>query len=200
MWIIEPSQVLDKYLPTIAVRIWACRRCDTRATLIWSLSGVHARRHCHAMEMASVGWRSAGDPTCSSGSVADLPSGANCAHGEPAASRSAGVAAEGNSTRSKRVPSMHCFGRSMTICCASKAVASAAAFSSSGFNIALLRSSCSFLLFLCHSTRFGVMGGSNLSAGSSSAGFSSASHRRSSPLMSSARASTVITIGLRSSI
>ena len=45
------------------------------------------------MEMASVGWRSAGDPTCSSGSVADLPSGANCAHGEPAASRSAGVAA-----------------------------------------------------------------------------------------------------------
>ena len=89
------------------------------------------------MEMASVGWRSAGDPTCSSGSVADLPSGANCAHGEPAASRSAGVAAEGNSTRSKRVPSMHCIGRSMTICCASKAVASAAAFSSSGFNIAL---------------------------------------------------------------
>lgn len=47
------------------------------------------------MEMASVGWRSAGDPTCSSGSVADLPSGANCAHGEPAASRSAGVAAVG---------------------------------------------------------------------------------------------------------
>jgi hypothetical protein len=149
------------------------------------------------MEMASVGWRSAGDPTCSSGSVADLPSGANCAHGEPAASRSAGVAAEGNSTRSKRVPSMHCIGRSMTICCASKAVASAAAFSSSGFNIAL---KLQFFLFLCHSTRFGVMGGSNLSAGSSSAGFNSASHRRSSPLMSSARASTVITIGLRSSI
>ena len=47
------------------------------------------------MEMASVGWRSAGDPTCSSGSVADLPSGANYAYGEPAASRSAGVAAVG---------------------------------------------------------------------------------------------------------
>ena len=35
-----------------------------------------------------------------------------------------------------------------------------------------------------HSTRFGVMGGSNLFAGSSSSGFNSASHRCRSPLMS----------------
>jgi hypothetical protein len=31
---------------------------------------VHARRHCHAMDMASVGWRGDGARTCTTGSVA----------------------------------------------------------------------------------------------------------------------------------